>query len=459
MIAYFYTTNKKANSTRRPGGGTQHEIVLKKPTSVHNPRLQIKAPSFNYNYCYIPELATYYWLDGDCVSVANGLWEASFKTDLLATFKNNILSTAAYILYAAQNYDPYMPDARCQITPVVTAAASNDLYLNNISSTGSYILTCTNEDGGASGFCTTYLLTPTEFKKLVSEMLDPELNWDDLKKFVQKPIECITSCLWIPVALTNAFNFQTDGSGAVKLGKWASSAMGLKIGNASTEHGSGSLTIPWHYNDFRCMPPISNYKLFLPYYGLVDFNPAPFSRKTSVTVDYSYDVCTGDVTLQLRPAGDVSIPAATYNYNFAVNLPVASLTSNYGSIVSAIGSTLSSAAMFATGNVVGGTVGVIGTVNSALSAGLSTNASTKGSLQGRTFKDFSQAVRILNFYSETEDPDNYALVKGRPIMEYNVVSNFSGGFIQCQNASVQAPAALDEIEEINRYLNSGIYLE
>lgn len=460
MKAIFYNFSKKLNSTKQPTGGTELDVVLKQPTSIHNPIFRVRTISFDYNYMYVPDFQTYYWINEN-ISVTNEVWEFGARVDVLATYKASIGSTTTYISYAAEDYDEYKIDSRCALVPTIHYNAANDVYLPNMNTTGSYVLTVVNDKGGACGFCTSYFINRANFKKLVEELIGYENVWEEFLQLLQSPLDFIVSCIWLPIGLGQGaqWSFEIDGSTEpIVIGKWQSSATAFKIGNSSTEHGETDITIPWRFNDFRRNAPYTVGSLYLPYHGLVEVDLAPFIRSTTIKCKYSYDVCTGDVSVQLWTTGDTGVPVATYNYNWGVNIPVASLTSNYGSMIAQLGSAAGSLGMLAAGNVVAGSVGLASSVGSLMAASLTPKGGFKGNIQGKTLKDFATAIKLILISYDTEDPDNYALVKGRPIMDYKQISAFSG-YVQCENASVSAHAPIEELSAINNFLNSGIFYE
>ena len=68
MDAYFFTFSKRENSTKQPvlNTGTKISIILKNPTSILNPVIELQEPlnatPVAYNYMYISDWGRYYWL-------------------------------------------------------------------------------------------------------------------------------------------------------------------------------------------------------------------------------------------------------------------------------------------------------------------------------------------------------------------------------------------------------------
>ena len=112
FTATFYTFSKRINSTKQPSGGTSYSIILKAPSGVLNPNIQLDIgqdgnPS-SYTYCYIAEFARYYWVSH--WRWDNRLWTAECKVDSMSSWKNSIGSSTEYVIRAASARNPAIMD-------------------------------------------------------------------------------------------------------------------------------------------------------------------------------------------------------------------------------------------------------------------------------------------------------------------------------------------------------------
>ena len=104
ISATFYSFSKRKNSTKQPtGSGDSYSVTLKSGTSIISPTLLLNIAS-RPSYNYLSFEGRYYFVT-DIVSVRTDLWEISCTVDALATWKSEIGSTSADILYATGGRD------------------------------------------------------------------------------------------------------------------------------------------------------------------------------------------------------------------------------------------------------------------------------------------------------------------------------------------------------------------
>lgn len=109
ITATFYTFSKRKNSTKRPSGGTSFNILIKEPSSVLSPSIELQTSNPRaYNYCYIPSYDRYYFVS-DWVSDHNR-WTANLTVDVLASWRDSIRASRQYVLRSASSYNSYISD-------------------------------------------------------------------------------------------------------------------------------------------------------------------------------------------------------------------------------------------------------------------------------------------------------------------------------------------------------------
>lgn len=468
MQAKFYNFNKRVNSSAVPTNpGATMDIYFKAPTSVHTPIIRINAKTFNYNYVYIDELGTYYKIT-DIIAVNDSLWEARLEHDLLATFRQGIIDSAQYVNYAWSGYNNMIPDTRCAMyEPQLTEGAIVDIprisEQGGLSSGSSYAVTVLNTTPTDGRFTCTYMLTENELNSLAAELIDIDFSWSSAIKIVNNPIDAIVRILWLPINFNESAGFNRTN---IVIGAKQLNTKGYKMVSASgIIQNELTLNIPWPYNDFRRLEPYAKLSLWLPMYGAVALNASAFAALNTLSVKYSIDVYTGDISFII---GSVSADnRQLINYNIGVNIEIAQLFANISAIASDIssvaGGVLTAAGALSIGNAPGAISGIanaaVGAVNLTLDAQAPTK-SVKGSIQGRSLWLRCMGLQLFISWYSTEDPDDYALIKGRPILSYEPLSNYLGGYIQTSNASVTLSGALaNEEAEVNALLDQGIYLE
>lgn len=98
MEMKLYTTNDGENVVNKQlSPPLIIDVVLKADTNISNPVILINTGSIDfseYNYCSITELGRYYFID-DIEQVNNRIIRLSCSTDVLMTYKQDILSSNA----------------------------------------------------------------------------------------------------------------------------------------------------------------------------------------------------------------------------------------------------------------------------------------------------------------------------------------------------------------------------
>lgn len=466
IIKYWTSFSKRKNSTKRPSGGTEINVSLKENTSIESPVFVLRNENA-FEMVYIQAFNHFYFVS-DVVNVDNYMSEVHCKQDVLATYKSEIYSYGGYIEYAAEGYDPMVMDTRCQMfEPVFYAGDAQSIKdFPNMNQDGMYVLTVLSHTASPSDFTTTYLVTPPNLKTLVGELLDTTLDWESLIKITNDPITSIIKLIWIPFIFQDGDFVAGQQKESIWIADFESTAKGLKLSRSSNykHEGDITLTIPWHYNDFRRYQPYTTLGMWVPFYGNIEIPTAHYVNTTTLSIQYSLDVFTGDVTIAVGKTVDDY--RQILNYNCAVDCPVSQILANTPAILSDItalsGSVLGAAGSFATGNAIAGVGNVIGAgaaaINMALDAQRSTK-SVKGSINGRSMAFFPRQFILYSEYYTTSDPDQSAFSIGRPVNDWHPLANYAGYYIKCDGASISISGRDSDRDEINSYLNGGFYLE
>lgn len=118
--------------------------TLRKQTSATSLSIDVEKTNpliYDYNYMYISEFDRYYFID-DISSVRNRLWTINASTDVLMSFKNDILESNV-ILDKVENElaaNLYLDDGSF----VMDSRKYNEIkeFPNGLNETGEYILIC-----------------------------------------------------------------------------------------------------------------------------------------------------------------------------------------------------------------------------------------------------------------------------------------------------------------------------
>lgn len=108
MEMKLYTTNDGENVVNKQlSPPLIIDVVLKADTNINSPVILINTGSIDfseYNYCSITELGRYYFID-DIEQVNNRIIRLSCSTDVLMTYKQDILASHARVRRSIKNGD------------------------------------------------------------------------------------------------------------------------------------------------------------------------------------------------------------------------------------------------------------------------------------------------------------------------------------------------------------------
>ncbi len=104
----FYSYNGHPNTVNKQlGTFTAIEGDLRQTFDVLRPTVTLrKQPRPTFNYCYIPDLGRYYFVDRVSFE-GNNTYELAFRVDVLKTYESEIL-TATGRVTESDNPDPYI---------------------------------------------------------------------------------------------------------------------------------------------------------------------------------------------------------------------------------------------------------------------------------------------------------------------------------------------------------------
>lgn len=456
--------SKRGNSTKQPAreNATYLDVKLKTPTSIERPTfiLEGNIENFNYNYCYA--FGHYYHIT-NITSLAYNLLSFDCDQDVLATYKNEILSTSQFVERSSSNYNIFLPDPNVSINnkeQITEQIISQGVLFNE---SGLYIISVLNDVGSGAGFTTYYIIdrfTIQELATYCNQNLGTQstsvLQW--LQATFLKTADAIIDCKWLPLSVQSLAGLSGLQGDTLKIGKDLLPGLtGLRFTDTVIKHFEWSIDCNWRYSDFRLGQPYTKAFLFIPFYGIYQFNALDF--KTKIKFLYDLDVATGDITLYLKNEDNKLI--ATLNYNIGVTAPVGKVGNQAGSVIgstlatigSTIGAFASSGATAAAG-FISATASGINTISSASAI----SPSVKGSLAGRSMALNGLDIHLIEITNDTTNPANLVDIVGRPLMEYRTLSGLTG-YVQTSQASIDIASLANDRETINTLLNSGIYIE
>lgn len=460
MNVTFYTFSKRRNSTKQPtGSGTDKACKLKENCSIHNPVVILNTNTMSYNYAYISAWSRYYFVT-DVIYQANSLVEYHLEEDVLASNKTEIGSTKALIQYASNHYNLFITDPRLPVMQSRTLAGAGDL--NNpvfVEPAAPFLMTVFNTiNDSASSFSVTYQVNAQTLSHL-RDWLSGSTIVDQISNYFHgNPMDGIISVKWIPYDIPAAHRTAVSN---------------IVIGhNISTTLPSGclayivkdypyagktvQLTRPYIYNDFRAWEPFTTGFIYLPGVGNLQLSLGDW-ESSKINVSMSIECLTGNVVYLLFRDDGALIQSASCNV--ASDIPLGKSTTNLENTKTVLGTALTFAA------------GVMGAITEgSISAGLDKASeiainmnqhamSVSGAFGGRGVLLWPYITMTISA-TDTEDPldTDWVNIKGRPVGYVTTIGTFSG-YVQTVDAHIATSGDVGEKEQIENFLNSGIYYE
>lgn len=484
----FGKTTKQKNSTKVPAiSSSTVEIVLKDDTSIINPTFRIRteyggmaSPEqlFEYNYCYCSSFKRYYYIT-NIVAITSKVFDIYCAVDVLATFRDDILQTKAFVTYAQSKYNTAISDRRLPITcRSFQRSSTTDIFFTD--DDGSFALTLAAESStGNTGAAQTYILDKGQMAEVASNLYSQQFFTSVIKELTN-PLDAIISCKWTPIQP----NYASDG------GSTSISISGFAIGSGrpakrtlvtrmrvdpyvhffSKAYVNGQLIET--YADYRNYEPYSEYAIHLPGVGLQMINMRNLcgkgNAKPAFTIEMSCSPCTGDITYSILRAND-SEDSRDYGSNvmsltgnFGVDVPVGVRNTGYLSAIANLVASAGSQAISSQLGAAGGAMATSYNINSAMSAlsavdtYFTTSSSVHGALGGwSSGKDHNNIIKVITRVFEISDnPGDIASTIGRPLFATNTLSSMQG-LVICSGAYVKTWGTETEINTIEQLLNGG----
>lgn len=483
LTLQFAQTTKARNSTFVPPvSGATTQVLLREETSIVKPTFRMRleyegmvsaADLFQYNYCYCPEFKRYYFIT-DIVSYTAVIFDISCECDVLATFREDILNTDAFIMYAESQYNAMLSDSRLPISDssimqVVTypfTVCDDD---------GCFILTLAAEGGtGDTGAAQSFVLSKSQIAS-VADSLYSTAFMEQVIKYFTNPMDAVIACKWTPIKKANA---SAGGDITIKVGNYP-----LGVGAPAKKTISGFMTckpfVPYYsenpdsWADYRNVEPYTEYTIWLPGVGSVQIPMINIigtgASEPQFDLQYVASPCTGDITYIISRVNDVfggrgitEHSVLTVNGNFGVDVPVATANRGYvaalGNMAAAAGEMVVSSYMASAGLDSRAALAKFSAVeNAAMGAAkaVTTRTAVAGTLGGwSAIEDMYNQISVYtNVFAVSDSPSNVANVIGRPLFKKRKLSDMSG-LVKCSGAYVETWATEAEHQMIAQYVNS-----
>lgn len=462
MILSVASGNKRKNSTRQLSPAARFEIYLKENCSMIDPVFIL-----NLDTEVFPKWAEVYFDDryyfvNDIVQVHDNLFEIHCHVDVLATWKSLILNTPAFVEHYTHSNNS-IPDQRLGIKATATRSESVVTLPNIDSTTGTYVVNITGENNSGA-YKVANLVSIMDIYPTFSDI------WQDISsQFTSDWLENLSlifsnymysgdvaknirDAWWTPWLLN------ADTPHALQIGKYQSDIQGGALNG--TFLIQTSINIPWQFSDWRNSSPYTKIFLQLPLVGTIPIPVSDVYGLDSLSVLYSVSKVDGTFTVYVR-AADKDI------YSTSGDSASHFLIGKGGAVNGSVIGTVAKAALgVAAGAVTGGAGGVLAAAGSVASGAFSLmdTGATGGGLSGATAATVGTIKCFTICHDTAESPHNISAVGGEPAL-ITMQTLPTSGYVQTRGFSVKADQisagaiTLQEIDEINNLLDSGIYVE
>lgn len=439
----LFTLSKERNSTKRPSGtGDLLPCTANMGVDVAAPRLPFSgfdvAP-LRYNYAYIPTLERYYWIERWTHEA--GLWVANCAEDVLASWRDSIGATDAYILRSSAESDGAIVDDMYPATGGVTiTTASANIFAND---GGNYVLGTVSSRGA-----TDYVqLTPSQFKEASAYLFSDAffkqaVGAGGLLKAQFDPMQYIKSSMWFP------WEIGGGRAASLKVGWWDTNIKGGAVQADQAKNLSVTIAVPKHpqagsRGKYLNLSPYSQYTLDCRPWGRIAIDPLALQDVATITLNISVDMITGVGLLAVVVGGKrLTLTQA----QVGIPIQLSQVTRDYlGAVTSVTGGVIAGL----TGNYMGA-ASAIGNATSSLMGQVSTTGCNGGISQ------LFDPAQLTGVFLSVVDEDKEH--RGRPLCSVRRISAIPG-YIVCADPAPDFAAPQWELDAVRSAMQAGFYYE
>ena len=479
----------RVRSTTGEGALYENNVSVNSPSTVTT--YQPYSSLMTYNYCFVPEFDRFYFIND--ISTDKNFWYVSCSCDVLATYRDTILSGSHYVLRSASAYDEYISDSAYIskmketgefATGSVDGTSATDPF--SYSNGHSYVWCITadvisgslnNQQIGSNVY---YWMDDAECYTFVDYLLNNVDSYSGIntsteysaamQKALLNPMQYINSVVLLPFSKNDTLATNND----IKFGYYTVTLVGTPTPSVKRlTQGTMmktqvlEITLPKHpqaasRGKYMNGAPYTSYELFLGAFGTIPIDPAPLIDETTLQVTCQTECCTGMTRILVRGKTSNSM-IYTGTAQVGVPVTVSQLTRDMlGEVQNNLNMSWSTAGAMA--GIVTGGIGATGsTFNAVQSIGAMAFDAVRmkyptvtGGGSNSSFLSLHSTCYLNAKYYEIVGANNTEI--GRPLYQTKTLSTLSG-FTVCSGADVAITGTADEAEKINSYLNSGFFIE
>lgn len=495
----FYLFKKRINSTMRPSDAVPavtpaatYKCILKAGCDIMSPVISLDYGIANnptgLNYAYIPDFNRYYFVK--TWQWEDRLWNIYLEEDTLASFKTNIMASTGYVLRSGSQYDLTITDEMYPTKPqalVRNTQPDTNPWTSSMSS-GRFVVGIINNQPGAMGAVSYYVMTNSEFKSLCALLMN-NTQWlnvptdfynggldENLLKTLFNPIQYIASVKWfpfVPPTLTDIAD--------LSYGWWHFNGFGAHPLNTGTAYyTSFRFTLPDHpqssRGDYLNCAPFTRHLLCAGPFGDVALDANEF-HAGSLICDMAVDCITGAAQLWLTSSTTLGTYYKTISADMGVDIQIAQMgvdrltqaetiaTGAMDTYAAAMGTASSATNITNLVNPVGGALGVAAQGAQAVSTGIHAIANgIRSSLPQMQSSGINGSIAAY-YRPPILKTEYYELVpedlqeKGRPLAQQKALNTLSG-FVMLECGDLGGTGGtINEQAAVKAYLESGCFLE
>lgn len=449
LIAYR-SFNKRKNSTKRPTGGSARNVVLLDDVSLYSPVFECNYWDYNDNYC---KWAGRYYYVVDVVSKNRDIFAVHCEIDPMATWKDDIMGTNAFVTFSTSSYDIGIPDYRLSSDPTtITKSTQVEVFPDlgeefvisyvGTSSAPTVGLSYSNLEGLQGAMMSNQCIkTITKWADgIITGSSESANAWNIVPSLLGSTSNSVTRCIFTP-------KFHSIGTKSIILAGGYNPNIGGDVPSHSYSE-TYSVKIPWAFGsgDFRNRAQFTSMTIYLPGYGFLALNADNYQGQSSISVQATLDSYVGEITYLVGGKAKATC---------SISYPVQVGTSQVGNIPNAVAGVGQAVAGAMSENPVGVGMGAYNAVRSFMA----TDASSIGSAGGSSaFYCHTKITLVLMAHDTNVDPSSVAGTIGRPLNAVRNIGSLSG-YVQTADAEVQTSAPDEYKTVINDSLNGGMYIE
>lgn len=423
--------------------------TLKGECSVMNPVFELGSASYGLVE-YVKWENNYYFVT-DITMGINNYVIIHCTLDVLATWKDQILTNTAFVAYSSSNYDVDILDNR--IAKNVNITKKRAIQSSPFSGSCILVTTVSQIDGVAS-----YAVNTDSFYAILDQILGDQGIIQDLQEMFGGVNQGMVSAIQVPLDRT----VFPDASGTdVMIGTYDTQDFGYRTRGYYTKRTS--IEIPWGYSDFRRCSEFTQIELALPFIGTVTIEPDSIMGEDTINIHMVCSAVTGNVGYSVS-AGNKII--GIYSGTFGRQIPLASSQTDVQGAMRGISQQISGASrgIFggATGNAAAGLSGAVEMCNGVANTWLALNThnfTTVGGMGGNYGENLIPSYQLtVSSRSTVTEPSSITASNGRPCFKELALNTLSG-YVETIGFSFETNAISQVRDKINEMMDSGVYIE